>query len=128
MKLLIDTHVFLWAIGDASKLSQLSRSLIQNGNNEICLSSASLWEIAIKISLGKLTIGGVFETFVPLQLALNHIEVIESTMRHYSAVASLPQHHRDPFDRLIVAQAITESLPLISIDEKLDAYGVQRLW
>jgi PIN domain nuclease of toxin-antitoxin system len=128
MKLLIDTHTFLWAIGQSAKLSQTCRDLLTDGNNEVLLSAASLWEIAIKLSLGKLTLGGSFETFIPLQLALNRIEILEATLQHYAVVATLPQHHRDPFDRLIIAQAQAESLPVVSIDDKFDPYGVKRLW
>ena len=128
MKLLIDTHTFLWAIGDVGRLSRTSRNLIQDGNNEVFLSTGSLWEIAIKISNGKLTIGGDFETFIPLQLTLNQFIVLKATLRHYATVITLPHHHRDPFDRLIIAQALSDSLPIVSIDDKFDAYGVQRLW
>jgi PIN domain nuclease of toxin-antitoxin system len=128
MKLLIDTHTFLWAIGDVGRLSLTSRNLIQDSNNEVFLSTASLWEIAIKISNGKLTIGRDFETFIPLQIMLNQFTVMTATLRHYATVITLPHHHRDPFDRLIIAQALTEAVPIVSIDDKFDAYGVQRLW
>lgn len=128
MKYLIDTHTFLWAVSATNKLSQLSRSLIEDIDNEICLSTASLWEIAIKISIGKLRITHSYETFISQQLALNEFFVVPASLKHYEAVASLPMHHKDPFDRLIVAQAMVEQMPVISIDDKFDRYRIQRIW
>ncbi len=128
MRLLIDTHTFLWAIEDITQLSRTSRDLLQDSQNEILLSTASLWEMAIKLSTGKLKLGGAFATFIPLHLSLNRVKILSADFQHYVIIASLPHHHRDPFDRLIIAQALAESLPIVSIDQKFDAYGVQRLW
>ena len=128
MRLIIDTHTFLWAAEDISQLSKTSRDLVRDGSHELWLSSASVWEIAIKVSLGKLKLSSTFETFIPLQLALNRVETLEANLQHYALVARLPLHHRDPFDRLIIAQAMAEGVPVVSIDDKFDAYGVTRLW
>jgi PIN domain nuclease of toxin-antitoxin system len=128
MNLLLDTHTFLWFIAGSENLSPKSRKLIENEANRVFLSAASLWEIAIKVSLGKLTLSEPFETLVPAQLEMNSIELLGISVSHTSRVASLPFHHRDPFDRLLVAQALTEEIPIVSADEKLDAYGVTRLW
>ena len=89
---------------------------------------ASLWEMAIKISLGKLTIGGPFDTFIPEQLALNAIGLLSITLAHTAAVSTLPFRHRDPFDRLLVAQSLVDSVPIVSRDGVLDAYGIVRMW
>ena len=128
MKLLLDTHAFLWMISDVQKLSSTVRSLLEDGNNELVLSAASLWEIAIKLSIGKLQLSDPFEILFPQQLAFYQIEIWETAMKYYSAVATLPLHHRDPFDRLIIAQAHVENVPVVSVDEKFDDYPIKRLW
>ena len=128
MNLLLDTHAFLWFTAGNSALSKPARSVIEDENNDLYLSSASLWEIAIKISIGKFELGEPFETLIPQQLAENEIELLNISVAHTAMVASLPFHHRDPFDRLIVAQAKIEQLTLVSVDAVFDAYGVDRLW
>lgn len=128
MRLLIDTHAFLWLISNDRQLTQRSRELLEDGENDLLLSVASLWEMAIKQSIGKLELDAPFSSFISEQLALNSVAVLDITMEHLSVVATLARHHRDPFDRLIIAQAIEESLPVVSIDEKFDAYPVERLW
>ncbi len=130
MRLLLDTHSFLWFIAGNPRLSDTARSLIEAPANSVLLSVGSLWEMAIKVSLGKLTLGQPFPTLIPQQLDLNGIELLGITTDHAAAVAMLPfpPDHRDPFDRLIVAQARVEQLPLVSRDEVLDAYGIMRLW
>lgn len=105
MKLLLDTHAFLWFIGGDERLSPAARALIEDGTNDVFLSVASLWEMAIKISLGRLQLAQPFEIFIPNQLSLNHIELLGVTISHVARVAVLPFYHRDPFDRLLVAQA-----------------------
>ncbi len=127
MKLLLDTHAFLWFIGGSSDLSTSARLLIEDTNNQPHLSVASLWEMAIKISLGKLTLGQPFEKLIAEQLNHNGIEILGISLPHAAAVITLPFHHRDPFDRLLIAQAITEKIPLVSCDTVLDAYGVTRM-
>jgi len=128
MKLLLDTHAFLWFIGGDERLSPSARVLIENVSNDAYLSVASLWEMAIKISLGRLQLAQPFETFIPHQLSLNRIGLLGITMSHTAKVATLPFHHRDPFDRLLVAQAQVEQMPLVSSDPAFDAYSITRLW
>lgn len=128
MKLLLDTHTFLWFLENDARLSSTARTLIEDGDNEVYLSVGSLWEIAIKISLGKLQIRQAFETFVPEQLTLNTIELLHITVNNTSRLISLPFHHRDPFDRLLIAQALTADMPIVGADPAFDAYGVKRLW
>ena len=128
MKILLDTHAFLWFIEDSPKLSTEARSAIEDGFNEPLISVASLWEMAIKVSIGKLDLKKPFETFVPDQIELNGFDQLAISFQHIAAVAKLPFHHRDPFDRLLVAQALVEGIPLVSADDLLDAYGIIRVW
>ena len=128
MNLLIDTHTFLWFIAGSEKLSNQAKNLIEDETNQVYLSVASLWELANKVSLGKLSFSEPFEDFIPEQLNNNSIELLGIDTRHASKVASLPFHHRDPFDRLLVAQALSNEIPMISADEMLDLYGINRIW
>jgi len=128
MNLLLDTHAFLWFIAGNSSLSRKARATIEDENNRILLSVASLWEIAIKVSLGKITLSEPFDTLIPEHLAANGIELLDISVEHTALVATMPFHHRDPFDRLIAAQASVEDMTLISIDEVFDVYEVVRLW
>jgi PIN domain nuclease of toxin-antitoxin system len=127
MKLLLDTHTFLWFIDDNPQLSQKAKALLE-ADNELLLSIASLWEIAIKLSLGKLTVEIPTEVLMTQQLTRNDIDVLPITVAHLVQVSTLPLHHRDPFDRLLIAQAIVEQIPIVSVDPAFDAYPVQRLW
>jgi PIN domain nuclease of toxin-antitoxin system len=128
MRLLLDTHAFLWFIMGSPNLSPRARSLVEDGANESFLSVAGLWEIAIKSSLGKLTLSAPFDALIPQQLALNGIELLAVEVAHAALVSALPFHHRDPFDRLLVAQATVEGMPVVSVDTAFDLYGVKRLW
>ena len=128
MNLLLDTHTFLWFIAGDSNLSPAARSAIEDLNNDRYLSMASLWEIAVKVSIDRLTLSEPFETLIPEQLAENSIELLDISFEHTVLVSSMPFHHRDPFDRLIAAQAKVEQLTLVSVDTIFDAYGVNRLW
>ncbi len=128
MRLLLDSHAFLWFIMGSANLSVNARALIEDPANERLLSVASLWEIAIKTSFGKLTLSAPFDELIPAQLKLNGIDLLNIKVDHLSTLTTLPFHHRDPFDRLIIAQAIVEKLPVISLDGTFDAYGVTRHW
>jgi PIN domain nuclease of toxin-antitoxin system len=128
MRVLLDTHTFLWFITGDPKLSASGEQIIIRGGNELLLSVASLWEIAIKVSIGRLPIPGPLDHFIPAQLRTNRIEVLPITAEHTFEVARLPLHHRDPFDRVMIAQAILERLPIVSADELFDRYAAERLW
>lgn len=128
MNLLLDTHTFLYYVNSSPLLSDPARDVIADPTNTIYLSVVSAWEIAIKSSLNKLQIPKPVELFIPEQLWLNDFQLLPIKISHLGVVAQFPFHHRDPFDRLLAAQSITENLPLISIDGKLDAYGVSRIW
>lgn len=128
MNILLDTHAFLWFVQDDPKLSAAARALIENSESRPFLSIASLWEIAIKISLGKLQLTQPYEEFVPQQLAMNGIGILNVTIEHTAAVATLPFHHRDPFDRLLAVQSKIEEMTLVSADPAFDAYAAKRVW
>ncbi|HAX75331.1 MAG TPA: PIN domain nuclease [Cyanobacteria bacterium UBA11372] len=128
MRLLLDTHTFIWFVTDNPKLSETARGLINDGNNEIWLSTASIWEMAIKQSTGKLSFGLPFRVFIEQQVSLNRIDILNINLDHIEVVVTLPFHHRDPFERLIIAQAMVEQIPILSADSVFDAYPIQRLW
>lgn len=128
MRYLLDTHTFLWFINDDPALSPPAKGLIENPDHVFYLSVASLWEIAIKVSLGKLEVPASFSEFILEQLRENNIALLEIKVEHTGVVATLPFHHRDPFDRLIIAQSLSEKLPVIGKDVVFDTYGIQRLW
>jgi PIN domain nuclease of toxin-antitoxin system len=128
VRILLDTHAFLWFFGGDPKLSVAARSTIEDSNNDNFLSVASLWEIAIKTSLGKLSLQGSFERVIAQALADVDAGLIPIELDHLSEVAGLPFHHRDPFDRLLIAQAKSEQMPLVSADSSFDPYGVRRIW
>ena len=128
MNILLDTHTFLWFVDDNPRLSEPARVLIESGESQPFLSAASLWEIAIKISLGKLSLNQKYETFIPRHLALNGIGLLNISLEHTVGVATLPFHHRDPFDRLLAVQSKIENMTFVSADPVFDAYGVQRVW
>jgi PIN domain nuclease of toxin-antitoxin system len=128
MKLLLDTHSFLWFIEGNVKLSRAARTLIEDPDNERLVSIASVWEMAIKTSMGRLQLAQPFGQFISQQLEENDIGLLGVTFEHTARIADLPFHHKDPFDRLIIAQGLVEMLPIISVDQQFDAYGVERLW
>lgn len=128
MKYLLDTHTLLWFLIGDEKLSDKARRLIDNQRNEKFLSTVSLWEIAIKVSLGNLVLDKPFEKLFPEQLHFNRIEILDITVDSLIKLTSLPFHHRDPFDRLIIAQAFVEQLPIIGADTAFDAYEINREW
>ena len=128
MKFLLDTHSLIWFIGGDVQLSSHARQLIDDEENELFISVASLWEMAIKFSLDKLDLGQPFNTLFPSQLDNNSIEILGITVEHLEVVCNLPFHHRDPFDRLIIAQSHTEQMPVISRDTMFSSYGIKREW
>ncbi|MCS6785787.1 MAG: type II toxin-antitoxin system VapC family toxin [Thiobacillaceae bacterium] len=128
MKLLLDTHTFLWWVADAPELSEPARAAVADGANTCYLSLASCWEMAFKSSLGKLQLNQPIERFIPEHLQANGFDLLPIEFRHTARVETLPLHHRDPFDRLLVAQAQIEKLVIVSRDTILSAYGVRRIW
>jgi PIN domain nuclease of toxin-antitoxin system len=128
VRVLLDTRTFLWWVEDAPILSKEARAAIGNPENECLLSLASCWEMAIKLGLGKLRLPGAIERFIPEQLAANVFRQLPIELRHVARVAVLPFHHRDPFDRLLAAQALEERCVIVSADPIFAKYGVSRIW
>ena len=128
MRVLLDTHAFLWFVGGDARLSGYARSLITDPANSRLLSVGSLWEMAIKASLGRLTLGLPFPELVERQVRGNAIDVLPVRPAHLDEVARLPFHHKDPFDRLIIAQAVAEEVAVVSRDGEFGPYPVTVLW
>ncbi|MEG5035391.1 type II toxin-antitoxin system VapC family toxin [Microcoleus sp. AT3-D2] len=128
MRLLLDTHTFIWYVTDNPRLSAQVKLLIEDENNEKLVSIASIWEMAIKHSIGRLNFSLPFMEFVRQQLTVSNIGLLEINIQHIEVVASLPLDHRDPFDRLIIAQSIAQQIPILSVDAIFDAYAIARLW
>ena len=128
MRVLLDTHALLWFLAEDPRLSRRAHGLLTDPTNDVLLSVGSLWEIVIKASLGKLPLPGPFEEVIPAQLTAERIAVLPIEIRHLAALRRLPFHHRDPFDRLISAQAAAEGMPVITHDAAFARYDVEVLW
>jgi PIN domain nuclease of toxin-antitoxin system len=128
MKLLLDTHAFLWFVWKDRRLSGTARALILDPNNVLWFSAAACWEIAVKISIGKLTLADPYDVFMRREMTANRLLLLPIELAHTTVTATLPLHHRDPFDRMLVAQSLVERFPLVSADPVFDRYGVTRLW
>lgn len=129
MKVLLDTHAFLWLVMDDPKLSRTAKSIFLDNTNEILLSAVSGFEIAVKYSLGKLELNEEPKAFVENRIQANALTVLPVNMEHTLKLAELPFHHRDPFDRLLIAQALVEDVPLLSKDAIFSNYqGLNCIW
>jgi len=126
-RLLLDTNAFLYFINNDSALSETAKNLLES-EVDLLISAASLWEIAIKFSIGKLSLPDSFGNFIPLQIQQNNIEILSVSLPHLEKLSVLLFHHKDPFDRLIIAQSMVENLPIVSSDVAFDLYGVGRIW
>ncbi len=125
MRILLDTHALIWALAKPERLPAAIRRAVQAAENEVYASLASAWEIAIKVALDRLE----FDVrAMEGTLAASGIQTLGISLQHTTRVAELPQHHRDPFDRMLVAQAMCESMTLVSRDRELAKYGVKLLW
>ncbi|MEY3868573.1 MAG: hypothetical protein RLZZ338_2464 [Cyanobacteriota bacterium] len=127
MNILLDTHTFLWYLQDSKELSSQAAEILEDSSNTLWLSIASLWEISIKLGLGKLSLQNSFSELEEVLQQLK-IEVLPITFSDTECYLNLPLHHRDPFDRVLVAQAMNNSLVLISRDRAFDAYSIERVW
>jgi PIN domain nuclease of toxin-antitoxin system len=129
MRILLDTNVFLWFAMDDSRLTEASKKLFLDGNNKLFLSIASSWEIFIKLGMGKLIIASKDPAgFIKDQLTRNSIALLGITYEHTAGLLSLPPIHKDPFDRIIIAQALHDNLPVLSSDSVFVEYGVRNLF
>ena len=128
MKYLLDTAVWLWSVGPVERLSREGRELLVDSSREIYFSAASAWEISIKASLGKLRFPDNPEAYIPRRLAEQAIQPLPVFQHHALRVYSLPWHHQDPFDRLLIAQAQAEDMTILTADRAFQKYDVDVLW
>lgn len=128
MRILLDTHTFLWFIEGSPNLSNVARNLIEDQNNQRFLSIASLWEMSIKISRGKLAMGITLTELVQRDVYGNAIDLLAIKIEHLEQLAKLPFHHKDPFDRLIIAQSLAENIPIITKDSLFQNYLTRIIW
>jgi PIN domain nuclease of toxin-antitoxin system len=126
--LILDTHTFLWFVFGSIRMSEKAEALIQDPVNRKFLSLATPWEVGIKVSTGKLTVSQPVDQFFAEEMYANSVQRLPITLAHIARVSTLPFHHRDPFDRILIAQSLTENMALVSADAALDAYSIVRLW
>ena len=127
MRILLDTHVFVWTVSEPERLSATARRVIEDARNELLLSIASVWEMAIKSGTGKLTLPHPAIAFVQRQLVLHSITLLPIKLSHLERLEKLPPHHCDPFDRLLVAQCMDEDATLITVDSQLQLYPLKMM-
>lgn len=128
MQFLLDTHSLLWFFSGNTQLSIPVRKIMEDTNHQKLISMASIWEIAIKKSNNKLTLAIPLADYIEQKIQLNDFELLAIQLNHLNTISTLPFHHNDPFDRLIIAQGITDNLPILSRDSTFDAYAVRRIW
>ena len=128
MKLLSDTHSFIWSFSNTKKLSATAAQAFKNPANQIFLSVASVWEMQIKIALGKMVFNDTLENILSEQQTINGVQILPVNLAHALYLENLPPHHKDPFDRLLILQAIVENTTLVSADADFDKYHVSLLW
>jgi PIN domain nuclease of toxin-antitoxin system len=126
MEFLLDTHAILWFQSSNNKLSQIGKQLIEDANNQCYVSFASLWEMSIKVALGKLQIEMGFNNFY--NYLNNQFKILNPNVKHLNTLIELPYYHNDPFDRLLIAQAITENISIISADQHFKSYPINVIW
>jgi PIN domain nuclease of toxin-antitoxin system len=128
MKVLLDTHTFLWWVADDPQISVTAKNIITNPDNDIYLSVVSAWEIIIKVGIGKLSLCEPPEIYIPTRIASNQFEILPVQISHILKINSLPNFHKDPFDRLLIAQSLVENFSLITLDSAIAQYPVQTIW
>jgi PIN domain nuclease of toxin-antitoxin system len=128
MRVLLDSHTLIWAVDEPTKLSATAVATLQDPGNDLVVSAGSVWEIAIKVGLNKLTLSQPYRPWIEKAIADLGASLLPIALEHADALVRLPMHHRDPFDRLLVAQSMIEKLLVVSADAQLDAYGITRLW
>jgi PIN domain nuclease of toxin-antitoxin system len=128
MRPLVDSHTLIWAVDAPGHLSPAAATALQDPANDLLISAATIWEIAIKVGQSKLTLSSPYRDWMNSAIADLGLGILPVTVEYADAQASLPMHHRDPFDRLMIAQALTDGIPIVSSDTTFDLYGVTRLW
>jgi len=130
MKLLLDTHTFLWFAGreQSANLPPATKDLLEDENNTVFLSLASVWELTIKVSIGKIKLEEPVKTLVEFHIVNNGIRLLPLSLEHIDWIETMPFHHKDPFDRMLAAQGRVENISIVSLDAALDRYSVNRIW
>jgi len=128
VRAIIDSHALIWAVDDPERLASKAREVIGDSTNEILFSSSSIWELAIKVGLGKLILSLPFDTWMRQAVTDLRLTILPITIECADVQSKLENHHRDPFDRLLVAHARVWGVPIISSDPIFDRYGIQRIW
>lgn len=128
MKLLLDTHTLLWAVDNPAQLGAQAVAELQDPTNELLLSAGSIWELAIKVGSKKLELSTPYRQWILQAISDLGLTILSISVEHANVQTELPRHHKDPFDRLLVAQALYEQIPIVSVDPQLDAYRVTRIW
>jgi PIN domain nuclease of toxin-antitoxin system len=128
VRLLVDSHVLIWYVSQDKQLSSTARDAITQSSNQLFLSVASLWEIAIKVGLQKLTLSSPYFAWMTQAVADVGLQILPISLEHCDRVVNLPRHHGDPFDRIMIVQAVHEQLEVVSHDAQFDSYGVHRIW
>jgi PIN domain nuclease of toxin-antitoxin system len=125
---LLDTHALFWCADDPTRLSPAAAAAIQDLGNDRLLSAPTVWELAIKFGQGKITLSLPYRGWMEKAIADLKLQILPISVAYAERQSSLPRHHNDPFDRLLIAQALLDGIPIVSSDAALDAYGVNRLW
>ena len=128
MRVLLDTHAIIWYVDQDHLLGAAAHAAITSASNDLLLSAATVWEVSIKVGLRKLTLSQPFRQWMNKAIADLGLSLLPISVDYADAQAALPNHHGDPFDRLLVAQAQVESVPLVSADHVFDRYGIKRIW
>ena len=128
MRVLLDTHTLLWAVEEPSRLGPDALSTVQDPLNDRLLSAATIWELAIKYGQGKITLSMPYRIWLETAITDLKLELLPVTVEYAERQSTLPAHHKDPFDRMMVAQVLVENIPIVSIDAAFDPYGVLRIW
>ena len=128
MRLLLDTHTLFWSVDDPSKVSARAMAAMVAPTNDRLLSAATIWELAIKVGQGKITLSMPYRLWMETAIADLKLTILPVTVAYAERQAGLPPHHKDPFDRLIIAQALVDGISVVSVDAAFDPYGVTRIW
>jgi PIN domain nuclease of toxin-antitoxin system len=128
LKVLIDTHTLYWSVDDPAKVSTVAMAVLQPLTNDVLLSAATIWELAIKVGLGKMALSLPYRQWMEKAITDLKLIILPITVEYAERQSTLPPHHKDPFDRLLIAQALVDGIPMVSADAAVDPYGVTRIW
>jgi PIN domain nuclease of toxin-antitoxin system len=125
---LLDTHTLFWSVEEPSRLSAAALAVLQDPANDRLLSAATIWELAIKVGQRKITLTMPYRVWMDTAIADLKLKILPITVEYAERQSTLPPHHKDPFDRLLIAQALVDGIPIVSVDAAFDPYGVTRIW